>query len=321
MKCTTVSVDSTGLKVQAIPEASLPELLHTHRVLWVDFCTEDRKAVQQVLTPLNIRTDILDALQQPGQHVRLRGAADQGIVDLNLFPDPREARSHFITMLFLKDLVITVTPEGTNYLEQANREWQSIGQSTELTSRFLAFGFFNSVIDNDTRHGQDLNAQTAQYSQLVLQKGGANHSYSGEVLRLKQRTILYQEVLENQYAAFGLLPVHLIAEEKGNVERLERLVKAIEHLQRMAERIEDKLDDVHEKYLYDIQDQTNRRINLLTVIQSIFVPITFVAGLYGMNFTNMPELQWQSGYYYAIGLMISIIAIELYIFYRSGWFK
>ena len=140
-----------------------------------------------------------------------------------------------------------------------------------------------------------------------------------ESLKVNVGTML--ELLESQYTSFGLIPVQLKFRFSEAKEMLSRIVMSIEHLQRVLERADDKLETLYHKYLYNLQNLTTSRINTLTIIQSIFVPMTFIAGLYGMNFTYMPELNWESGYIFALSLMGLIAGIEIYIFYRNGWFK
>jgi len=79
-------------------------------------------------------------------------------------------------------------------------------------------------------------------------------------------------------------------------------------------------------YLSAIGNKMNEIMKFLTVISTIFIPLTFIAGVYGMNFDpdkspwNMPELDWYWGYPFALGLML-VIAIALVIFFkRRGWF-
>ena len=79
-------------------------------------------------------------------------------------------------------------------------------------------------------------------------------------------------------------------------------------------------------YLSAIGNKMNEIMKFLTVISTIFIPLTFIAGVYGMNFDpdkspwNMPELAWYWGYPFALGLML-VIAIALVIFFkRRGWF-
>ena len=65
----------------------------------------------------------------------------------------------------------------------------------------------------------------------------------------------------------------------------------------------------------------NQIMKTLTIVASIFIPLTFIAGIYGMNFENMPELKWENGYYSVLMLMSGIM-IGLFFFFRfKKWFK
>jgi magnesium transporter len=73
---------------------------------------------------------------------------------------------------------------------------------------------------------------------------------------------------------------------------------------------------------YAIQGQRmNEIMKVLTVISAIFIPLTFIVGVYGMNFENMPELQWENGYFIALGLMAFIATILVFVFWKRGWLK
>jgi len=63
----------------------------------------------------------------------------------------------------------------------------------------------------------------------------------------------------------------------------------------------------------------NEVMKVLTIIATIFIPLTFIAGVYGMNFTNMPELQWPWGYFMVWGVMIVIFIGMLIFFKRKKW--
>ena len=65
------------------------------------------------------------------------------------------------------------------------------------------------------------------------------------------------------------------------------------------------------------QDQTNRRLNLLTILSAVFNPATLLAGIWGMNFVSMPELQFPYAYPIALGVMI-LIGVLMYRFFRQG---
>jgi magnesium transporter len=80
-------------------------------------------------------------------------------------------------------------------------------------------------------------------------------------------------------------------------------------------------------YLSSISNRMNEVMKLLTVISSIFIPLTFIAGVYGMNFNpekspwNMPELEWPWGYVACLGVMGAIALLQVIFFWRRGWFK
>lgn len=85
-------------------------------------------------------------------------------------------------------------------------------------------------------------------------------------------------------------------------------------------------------YLSMVSNRMNEIMKVLTIISVIFIPLTFIAGIYGMNFSrqgtdgkvipdNMPELYWNHGYVYALILMFLIAVVQLYVFWRKGWFN
>lgn len=68
-----------------------------------------------------------------------------------------------------------------------------------------------------------------------------------------------------------------------------------------------------------MSQKMNDVMRVLTIVATIFIPLTFVAGVYGMNFNNMPELQWHMGYFLILGLMAIMGVVMLLVFYKRGW--
>ena len=77
--------------------------------------------------------------------------------------------------------------------------------------------------------------------------------------------------------------------------------------------------DLVEGYISISSHELNTTMKILTIITAIFVPLSFLAGLYGMNFEHMPELQLQYGYFYALGAMATTALLLIYIFKRKRW--
>lgn len=74
-------------------------------------------------------------------------------------------------------------------------------------------------------------------------------------------------------------------------------------------------------YMSAINNRMNDVMKLLTVISTIFIPLTFIAGVYGMNFQYMPELTWHWGYFVCLGVMLAIAIALITFFWRRGWLK
>ena len=82
----------------------------------------------------------------------------------------------------------------------------------------------------------------------------------------------------------------------------------------------DMLSSMLDVYLSSLTNRMNEVMKTLTIIATIFIPITFVASVYGMNFTYMPELKWHWGYYTTLGVMFGISLAMLAYFKSRKWF-
>ena len=87
----------------------------------------------------------------------------------------------------------------------------------------------------------------------------------------------------------------------------------------LVEAYRELVSDLMDVYLSSISTKLNEVMRVLTVFSTIFMPMTFVASIYGMNFHNMPELNWDVGYPLALLAMVAIFVGQLVYFHRKGW--
>lgn len=96
-----------------------------------------------------------------------------------------------------------------------------------------------------------------------------------------------------------------------------------DHLLQLSDIVESNREvtaDVRDNYLSINSHRMNKIMTILTIITSIFIPLTFIVGIYGMNFDYMPELRWRYGYFFVLGIM-ALISISLLLWFkRKGWF-
>ena len=86
-----------------------------------------------------------------------------------------------------------------------------------------------------------------------------------------------------------------------------------------VETFRDLVSGLMDLYLSSISNRMNEVMKVLTIIATIFIPLSFIAGVYGMNFANMPELRWRFGYFVVLGVMIAVSVGMLAYFRRRKW--
>ena len=97
---------------------------------------------------------------------------------------------------------------------------------------------------------------------------------------------------------------------------------AYDHMFRISETIDvdrEQMTGTMDAYLSVIANRTNEIMKVLTIFSAIMLPLTLIAGIYGMNFEHMPELKWLHGYPFALGLMLGTTIFMLGWFWYRGW--
>ncbi|MCY7352850.1 MAG: magnesium/cobalt transporter CorA [Cytophagaceae bacterium] len=97
----------------------------------------------------------------------------------------------------------------------------------------------------------------------------------------------------------------------------DHIIQVLDTLDNYREWVASLLDLYHST----LSTRMNNTMKVLTVFSAIFMPLTFVVGIYGMNFDNMPELKWHYGYYLVLGAMAVIVVVMLLWFRRKGWLE
>ena len=103
-----------------------------------------------------------------------------------------------------------------------------------------------------------------------------------------------------------------------NDEYAEQMSRSCGELAVKAETLHDNCQNLLNLHLSLVSFQTNELMNILTTFSAVFIPITFVTGVYGMNFDNMPELHWEYGYYICLGFMGFIVGCVMCFFRLKG---
>lgn len=204
---------------------------------------------------------------------------------------------------------------------------------------------FKPVIDRIRNKRLKIRRRGSDYLTYALIDTVVDHNYTvlevvGEKLELLDNVILDEVSQEHIQAVFDLKkkvfamrksiwPLREItgAVLKGEFELIEESTLIYyrdvnDHVLQIMEAVEvyrDIVGSMVDTYLSTLSLKMNQVMKVLTIAASIFMPLTFVAGIYGMNFKFMPELEWKYGYFTVMGVMLLLIVVMLIIFRRKKW--
>lgn len=192
------------------------------------------------------------------------------------------------------------------------------GRMREMGSDYLAYALMDAIVDNYFVVLENVGERIEELEDAVV--ADPCPETVREIHRLKREVILLRKA------------VWPLREVIGALERREsRLISETvvvylrdlyDHSIQVIDSIEvsrDMLAGMLDVYLSSISNRMNEIMKFLTIIGTIFIPLTFIAGVYGMNFQFMPELQWKWGYFACLFLMLAVAVSLLVYFKRKKW--
>lgn len=192
------------------------------------------------------------------------------------------------------------------------------GRIRKMGSDYLAYALIDSVVDHHF---------------IVIEKIGDRIEEIEEELvsdpNMKTVTAIHHLKREMIFLRKSVWPLREVVSslERGESKLIKKITlrfirDVYDHTIQIIDTIEtfrDMLSGMLDLYLSSISNRMNEVMKVLTIMATIFIPLTFIAGIYGMNFSYMPELQWQMGYPVVIFSMLIIVLIMLFYFRKKTW--
>ncbi|MCS2608714.1 magnesium/cobalt transporter CorA [Halomonas dongshanensis] len=141
--------------------------------------------------------------------------------------------------------------------------------------------------------------------------------YRSRLVKMR-RVFNYHKNITQELVAYDY--EHLPRQNDETLHAINDVSERFERLYTLTQMYYDICGDLVDGYISITSHQLNNTMRMLTVITAIFVPLTFIAGLYGMNFTYMPELNYRYGYFVVMGVMGVITVWLVWLFKRMRWF-
>lgn len=315
MKQTIITIENGAAALTAAAPADIPE----GKVLWLNV-EGTAKELETYPQPTGLSLSVLlKALAQQGFPT---ATATQNAIMLSL-PVRRiwdQNDTAFVTFIMQERRVVTLHAKDAYDFAPLLKQLMEGGAVAVTDAPSLLLVLFENLIETNICCFIDARAKTEELSSRVDKAPRSVKEYEVVSVRRKVGRLLNQ--FEDQF--YGLADLQALTShpqlEDAIRQKIHDISDAQNHLSRNLMRIESRLRDLEQHCQYALQQQTDQRLRQLTVLSGIFMPLTLVTGIYGMNFTNLPGTTWKYGYYSLLLAMGGVTALLLYILKRKGWF-
>jgi magnesium transporter len=229
--------------------------------------------------------------------------------------------SEQVTLILLQNTIITFQqPDNGDAFEVIrNRLKAAKGRVRKMGADYLFYALMDAIVDWYFHVIEALADRIAKIEEKIMEE--QEHKDLMELYRIKRELIFLRKQvwpLRDMISALNREPHALIAESSTLYFR-----DLLDHSTRIIDSVESQRDliaglmDVH---LSSNSNRMNEVMKTLTILSSVFIPVTFIAGVYGMNFKDMPGLYKPYGFAIIWGLMLVIMGGLLFYFKRKKWF-
>ena len=323
-RITVMDYDATGFVEKEV--ASVEECFpfkDTPTVTWINVDgVHDAAVIERLGTHFGIHPLVLEDIMTTTQRPKTEdlGAAVYVVLRMIEFDDERAATSaDQLSLILGPNYVLTFqeTP-GDCFDRVRDRIRGGKGRIRKQGPDYLAYAVIDAVVDNYFFVLEKLGERIdALEEQLIAEPRrellGEIHGLKREMIELRKSVWPLREVVSGLERSES----PLIRESTGVFLRdlYDHAIQVIDTVESFRE----MLSSMVETYLSSLSNRMNEIMKVLTIISTIFIPITFLVGLYGMNFVHFPEIQWRWGYAFVWLLIVGSVAGMFAFFRRKKW--
>lgn len=312
---TLSSDDLTLIKLEDIARSGKKLWLNLHGV-------HDVALIKQIgdlfhLHPL-VQEDILNTEQRP----KIDAFDDYLFLEARSFyyhKDSMSVSSEQISIALGRNFLLTFQERPTGIFEPVRERLRaSRAHIRDLGVDYLAYSLLDSIVDQYFKVLEDVSDDSEALEELLLRQPSNAELHS--IHQLKHVSI------ELRRAVWPLREVinSLIRNESDFFKptTMPYLRDVYDHTVNFIESLEsirDSLGSMMDIYMASVSNRVNLEVRALTVVAMLFMPATLIAGIFGMNFHEMPWLADKDGFWWSIGLMVGIALVMIMIFWRRQW--
>ncbi len=203
-------------------------------------------------------------------------------------------------------------------IDDVRRLVENNGPPMRHGADFLAHALIDVLIDNILPAIDGMAEKSEEVEEETIRN--PQQAVLESILKLKRSTLRIHRVIAPQREILNRLSRGEFPIIKDEARIYYRDV--YDHLIRiedLTQNIRDAADNALDTYMSSVANRQNEVMKVLSMVATIFMPLTLIAGIYGMNFDNMPELRWSWGYFAVLGLMAVVVIVAIVWFWTRKW--
>jgi len=262
--------------------------------------------------------DILNTDQRPRQEA-YEDYTYVVLKALNFNEDEQGVEVEQVSLIIGEGYVFSISEREKDIFEQLRKRIETgKGNIRKRDADYLAYSLLDIVVDNYYSVLERVGERLESLEELLLTT--PNEKTLQLVHRLKREMLgMRQAVWPLREALVGLEQSDSVFIHSDTVMHLRDVYSHVVQIIDTIEIYREILSGMLEIYLSSVNNKLNEVMKVLTIFAAIFIPLTLISGIYGMNFTYMPELYWPYGYPFALGLMVVVAVVMLFFFRRKKW--
>lgn len=313
-------------RVLASPD-ELSSLRAADRCLWVDITgLADASAIAAIGEAFDLHELSLEDVLDPAHRPKVEEYDDYTFIVLKNLLTTEPVEAHPLSLFVGDDFLLTLEDVESPALEPVrDRLRRGRGKIRSRGVDFLAYALIDSVIDHYFPVVEASDDRLESIEEAVLEARTVDPIDLARSARQDLQTIR-RTVWPAREVVTTLLREDATRISDDTRVHLRDCYDHLVQLQELLDAAREIAANLLEAYISRVSLRTNEVMRVLTVIATVFIPLTFLTGLYGMNFNprtsplNMPELNWYWGYPFSLALMLVAAAASLLYFKKKGWF-
>lgn len=292
-------------------------------IAWINVCgVHDSDLIGALGTTFQIHPLVLEDVLNTDQRPKIEDYEDYLYIVLRAFRESEggsELESEQISLIVGNGYVISFQEMETDQFQLVrDRIGNPKAKIRKEGADYLAYTLIDTLVDNYFLVLEALGERLEDLEEALVVE--PSRDALQEIHDLKREMLYFRKALWPLREVIGALSRNDSGLVKPTTviyirDVYDHAVQAIDTL----ETYRDILSGILDIYLSSISNRMNQIMKVLTIISTVFIPLTFIAGLYGMNFKYMPELEWEWGYPAVLMLMLGVVLTMLVFFRRQKW--